>query len=282
MPGCMSSLPATAPTTPSPHSMRTPAAGRGAYRTLFISSNADPRRDADWYRANVEEAADPESARREHARCPEDAFRSPEGAYFKRFRASATSPMSIVPNWPTWRAIDFGYRHPACLWAQRSPAGQLFIVDELLPQNATTPEFVAKIKDARAELRPGRAGERQLLRPGRQGGQRADRRVGVRGLRPRRSAARRARPPRCATAVCASWICWPTRCSRWWSPSAARGSSGRSRRSSRTAASLRSTTPTTSFSRTRWTRYATCWSTCRSRRPTGAYRTTAGDGARIW
>ena len=34
----------------------------------------------------------------------------------------------------------------ACLWAQRSPAGQLFIVDELLPQNTTTLEFVERIK----------------------------------------------------------------------------------------------------------------------------------------
>ena len=123
------------------------AAGRGAYQTLFIPSDADPRRDSDWYRTNVEEAADPESARREHARSAADAFRSPEGAHFKRFRAERhVTAVAIVANWPTWRAIDFGYRHPACLWAQRSPAGQLFVVDELLPENTTTPEFVAKIK----------------------------------------------------------------------------------------------------------------------------------------
>jgi hypothetical protein len=123
------------------------AAGRSAYQTLFIPSDADPRRNEDWYRTNVEEAADPESARREHARCAADAFRSPEGAYFRRFIAERhVVPVAIVENWQTWRAIDFGYRHPACLWAQRSPAGQLFIVDELLPCNTTTPEFVAQIK----------------------------------------------------------------------------------------------------------------------------------------
>ena len=123
------------------------SAGRGAYQTLFIASDADPRRDEDWYRTNVEEAADPESARREHARCAADAFRSPQGAFFKRFRAERhVQNIEIVNNWPTWRAIDFGYRHPACLWAQRSPAGQLFVVDELLPCDTTTPEFVAQIK----------------------------------------------------------------------------------------------------------------------------------------
>jgi hypothetical protein len=37
--------------------------------------------------------------------------------------------------------VDFGFRHPACLWAQRAPSGQLLIVGELLPENMTTPEF---------------------------------------------------------------------------------------------------------------------------------------------
>ena len=123
--------------------MRTPRPDAAPTSTLFIASDADPRRNEEWYRLNVDEAADPESARREHARCAADAFRSPEGAFFKRFRAERhVMEVTIVENWQTWRAIDFGYRHPACLWAQRSPAGQLFIVDELLPENTTTPEFV--------------------------------------------------------------------------------------------------------------------------------------------
>ena len=122
-------------------------AGRGAYKTLFIPSSADPRRTAEWYRLNVTEAADPDSARREHARSPEDAFRSPEGAFFKRFSLERhVKAIEIVRNWDTWRAVDFGLRHSACLWAQCSPAGQLFIVDELLPENVPTPEFAAQIK----------------------------------------------------------------------------------------------------------------------------------------
>ncbi len=129
-------------------------AGRGEYRTLFISSSADPRRDARWYQRNVEEAADPESARREHARTPEDAFRSPEGVFFKRYsRERHVKEIAIVANWETVRAIDFGYRHPAVLWAQRSPAGQLFIVDELLGENLTTPELVEQIKAREASYR---------------------------------------------------------------------------------------------------------------------------------
>ena len=155
------------------------AAGRGAHRTLFIGSDADPRRDANWYRLNVSEAADPESARREHARCVADAFRSPEGAYFKRFRSERhVTAVAIVRHWPTWRAIDFGYRHPACLWAQRSAAGQLFVVDELLPrEHNDTGVRRERSRHARRSFGLAAPVILKLLRPGRQGGQRADRRV---------------------------------------------------------------------------------------------------------
>jgi hypothetical protein len=122
-------------------------AGRGAYKTLFIPSSADPRRTPEWYRINVEEAADPDSARREHARSVQDAFRSAEGVFFKKFSFERNvAEVAIVANWETFRAIDFGLRHAACLWVQRSPEGQLFIVDELLTCDLTTPEFAEAIK----------------------------------------------------------------------------------------------------------------------------------------
>jgi hypothetical protein len=129
------------------------SAGKGEYRPFFIPSAADPRRDPEWYRRNVAEAADPESARREHAQTPEDAFRSPEGVYFKRFsRERNVKALEIVENWTTYRAVDFGYRHPACLWAQQSPSGQLHVVDELCPTNLATPEFAAAIKAREASF----------------------------------------------------------------------------------------------------------------------------------
>jgi hypothetical protein len=117
-------------------------AGKGEYHPLFIPSTADPRRSSDWYVRNVDEAADPDLAQREHARKPEEAFRAPEGAYFKRFdRERHVRTVEIMPGLPTFRAIDFGFRHPACLWAQQAPSGQLFIVAELLPEDVTTTEF---------------------------------------------------------------------------------------------------------------------------------------------
>ena len=120
--------------------------GKGKYHALFIGAGADPRRDAEWFRKNVAEDADPDGAAREYARKPEDAFRAPEGAYFKRFeRARNVADVSVQRAWTTYRAVDFGYRHPACLWAQVAPSGQVFVVDELLPEAVTTQEFASEI-----------------------------------------------------------------------------------------------------------------------------------------
>jgi len=57
------------------------------------------------------------------------------------------SGVSSVHNWKTYRGIDFGIRHAACLWAQVSPAGQLFIVDELLTEDTPTPPLVGLIRE---------------------------------------------------------------------------------------------------------------------------------------
>jgi hypothetical protein len=117
-------------------------AGQGKYKFLFVPAEADPRRGEDFFRENVAEATDPTLALREWARKPEDAFRAPEGAFFRRFdRDRHVDDVEAQPSWMTYRAIDFGYRHPACLWAQQAPSGQLFIVAEEVPENVTTSEF---------------------------------------------------------------------------------------------------------------------------------------------
>lgn len=125
---------------------RLAAEGKGKYHPLFISAEADPRRDAEWFRKNVAEDADPDGAAREYARTPEDAFRAPEGVYFKRFtRERNVAAVEVTRSWQTFRCVDFGYRHPACLWTQVSPSGQLFVAAEHLPTDVTTPEFAAGI-----------------------------------------------------------------------------------------------------------------------------------------
>lgn len=59
---------------------------------------------------------------------------TPAGAYFANFsRETHVVEMQPVPNWRTYRSVDFGYNYPACVWVQFSPAGQPFIVGEFVP-----------------------------------------------------------------------------------------------------------------------------------------------------
>ena len=91
-------------------------------------------------------APSPRLARREYASTPEEAFAAPEGAFFERLsRERNVADVKIVPSWETYRCLDFGYDYPACAWLQRSPAGQYFVVAELLPHDMTTNEFAEAI-----------------------------------------------------------------------------------------------------------------------------------------
>ena len=131
----------------------------GRWRGIFYPWHAHPGRDADWYRQNVTEAPEPRLARREHAANPRDAFAAPEGVFFERWDPDRNeTDDEAVHNWPTVRAVDFGRRHPACLWIQTSPAGQPFVVAEFVPAARaasaamTTGEFADNIKRIDAEL----------------------------------------------------------------------------------------------------------------------------------
>ncbi len=57
---------------------------------------------------------------------------SSDWAVFGEFDPAVhVEPVDVVPQWPTFRAIDFGYRDPfVCLWVQVTPAGCVHVVDE--------------------------------------------------------------------------------------------------------------------------------------------------------
>ena len=129
----------------------------GRYRGVFYPWSAHPDRDEEWYVANVVQATEPRLAHREFAASPEEAFAAPEGVYFERFTVAGNASRKIYAqhNWPTWRAVDFGFHWPACLWLQFTPHGQVVVVAELArrePFNWTTAEFAAKIAEIDASL----------------------------------------------------------------------------------------------------------------------------------
>ena len=133
--------------------------GTGRWRAVFYPWSAHPGRvtDPDWHRANVEEAPEPRLARREYAASPEEAFASPEGVFFERWSTeqNASRLIRAQHNWETWRAVDFGFHWPACLWLQFTPHGQVVVVAELAgraPSNWTTARFADEIAKVDAGL----------------------------------------------------------------------------------------------------------------------------------
>jgi len=121
-------------------------AGEGQWQTLFLPWSAHPGRTQSWYESAVLGAVEPRLARREYAATPQDAFAAPEGVFFERFDSERNlADVEIVANWRTVRCVDFGYHNPACAWIQTSPAGQPFVVAELVPHELTTEEFAQAI-----------------------------------------------------------------------------------------------------------------------------------------
>jgi len=51
-----------------------------------------------------------------------------------------------VPDWPTYRAIDFGYAAPlVCLWVQLSPDGQVHVIGEYAQARRSMPQHAREI-----------------------------------------------------------------------------------------------------------------------------------------
>ena len=113
-----------------PRMWRNAQAGKGRYLAIFLPWHVHPDRDQSWYEVNVEQATEPRLARREFAATPEEAFAAPEGIFFERWDPARNARLLLRPalNWETWRAVDFGFHWPACLWIQVSPKGQPLVI----------------------------------------------------------------------------------------------------------------------------------------------------------
>lgn len=130
--------------------------GKSKWRVHFIPATADPRRDEEWFRQNVDEAPDPDLANRELARDITDVFRPREGAFFKCFkRAQNVREFDVVPGWATETCVDWGLAHPAALFLQISPSGQPFVFDEYSPTEIRTTDFGQGILARLAQYRLG-------------------------------------------------------------------------------------------------------------------------------
>lgn len=108
----------------------------------------------EWASFRFESAANPmldrkeiEQARRELS---EEAFAQEYLAQFITFAAQVykefdellhVRPCGVIPDWPVYRAMDFGYRNPfVCLWIQVDPEDRLRIIGEYYATGRTTAE----------------------------------------------------------------------------------------------------------------------------------------------
>jgi len=120
--------------------------GKSDFKAIFIPWTASPRRDEKWYEEHVTNAPRVRLAQREYASNPTEAFSSAEGLFFDRFDQKIhVKEVDIKSDWNTYRCVDFGYRHAACVYVQTSREGRIHVVSEYVPRQHTTGEFAAGI-----------------------------------------------------------------------------------------------------------------------------------------
>jgi hypothetical protein len=95
-------------------------AGNSRYQPVFLDWRQLRGRDDKWYaKEQRENSGDPLYMKREYPATPEEAFESAEGRVYPSFVHSPAfvKDIAILPNWPKYRAIDFGGVDPfVCLW----------------------------------------------------------------------------------------------------------------------------------------------------------------------
>jgi hypothetical protein len=114
-----------------------------SYVTVTLSYRADPDKDSvDWLMRQAARMPDHRAVRREYLLD----WTSAEGeAFYPNF---ANAPERYVsrhatfnPKWPVFRGFDFGFRHPACVWLQKTDSGRIHVLHDLLPSDIDTHSF---------------------------------------------------------------------------------------------------------------------------------------------
>lgn len=99
----------------------------------------------------------PETKRRQWLEGDWDAF---DGAAFPEFdrKTHVVEPFTLSPNWPRFRACDWGYSSPACcLWFAVGPDNELIVYREFYTKGLTADVFATEVltKEARERIQYG-------------------------------------------------------------------------------------------------------------------------------
>lgn len=116
------------------------------FAKAILEWNDRPDRDQEWF--DRESKSNPEFAR-EYGRLWGSVVGTPVFAPLYR-RALHETVMEPLKGAPVLRGFDFGYVHPACVWAQMDSTGQLGIRHELLGEDETIEKFGRRVVDLTA------------------------------------------------------------------------------------------------------------------------------------
>lgn len=118
------------------------------FNRVFLSWDADPRRDAAWYKKTRKLLG--EKTLREYPASPEEAMATFEGAFFDEFRRDihVCEPFAIPGDWRVYQTMDYGLDMLASYWVAFDNENNAYVYREVYEEGLIIPRAAEAMKDA--------------------------------------------------------------------------------------------------------------------------------------
>lgn len=118
---------------------------KNGYAVVWLHYSADPLKTQSW--AEKARSTYP-SLDKWNQEMEIDFTKSAGRRVFPMFKMEThVGKFSPIPNVPIWRFWDFGWHHPACVFAQVNGDGALYILEEMLGEDMTIEAFGREVLD---------------------------------------------------------------------------------------------------------------------------------------
>lgn len=126
---------------------------RNGFTVLSLHYSADSHKNDDWVRKHKKSALSLDSWNQEM----ELDFTKTEGTrVYPAFEQSKhVRKLNYNPHQEVWRCWDFGYNHPACVWAQLGTDDKLYVLREYLGEEILIQTFAQEVKGLSQKWFPG-------------------------------------------------------------------------------------------------------------------------------
>ncbi len=118
------------------------------FNRIFLPWDADPRRDAAWYRKTRKLLG--EKTLREYPASPEEAMATFEGAYFDEMRRDihVCEPFAIPDDWRRYHTMDYGLDMLASYWVAFDGENNAYVYREVYEEGLIIPKAAEAMKQA--------------------------------------------------------------------------------------------------------------------------------------